>query len=143
MANKFSAKSGSSKRGKIKTLIIVGAITIATGISFVSIAKAQNLPNYDQVIKSLPAPVQNLSNTVKQTIASSQTPSSQNNIDSKTISNWIAGALNWITTQFQKLTGVTFSSLFSTIINFLVWLVKIVIAIVVGIVNFVLSFSKK
>ena len=143
MANKFSAKSGSSFGGKIKTSIIVGAIMIIANPLFIPAVKAQSLPGYDQFIKSLPAPAQSLGNTVKQTITNAQTPPSSQNIDSKSIAKWVSGALNWIAIQFKDLTGITFSNLFSTIINFFVWLIKIIIGIVMGVINFVSSFTKK
>ena len=143
MANKISAQGGSSLGGQIKTLIIIGAIAIIANVPFISIAKAQNSPsNYYQAIKNLPAPVQNLGETVKQTINNAQTPSSQN-IDYKTIANWIGAAFAWIANQFESFTGITFGKLFSTIINFFIWLIKIIIGIVVGIINFISYFTKK
>lgn len=118
-------------------------ILIAIALIFLAnTVKAQNLPNYDQVMKDLPAPVSNFTNTVKRTIDSAQTPSAQN-IDTKSLINEISAAFNWLGAQFQDLTGVGFNSLVSTVVNFLIWLVKLVIGIVAGIINLIGSFSKK
>ncbi len=130
---------------KNQNLILIGAITIIAGISFiVSAAKAQNLPNYDQVIKSLPASVGNFVNTVKQTVGGSQTPSAQNvNLSSQGILTEITSALNWLDKQFKDLTGISFSYLWATVVNFLVWLIKLVIGLVQEIIILVTALSKK
>lgn len=132
-------------KNNLKIILTVLAIVVLGSIFIYVPAKAQtNLPNYNQVIQSLPAPVGNFVNSVKQTVGGNQTPSAQNvNLSSQGILTEISNALNWLDKQFKDLTGISFSYLWATVINFLVWLVKLVIGLVQEIIILVSALSKK